>query len=103
MRALAVAALLVPSLSLAADGGPPAENDKVLVAAGGTKVVALQTTLTAPICDDVTIVKVDLDQAGTVKFTGLKPGRTQCSFTNRVGLPRRLFTVEVTGAPEKPK
>jgi hypothetical protein len=103
MRALAIAALLVPSFSLAADGGPPPDTEKVIVAAGGTKVVALQTTLTAPICDDVTIVRVDLDQAGTVKFTGLKAGQTQCSFTNRVGLPRRLFTVVVTGATEKPK
>jgi hypothetical protein len=70
---------------------PPDEPKKLELRVGKKLVLELVTVQT--VCDDPEVVRVEAD-GKALTLTGLKEGRTLCSFAQAQGL-RRLYEVRV--------
>jgi hypothetical protein len=66
----------------------------VVVAAGETVTLELGYQPIAIICDDPSIIRLRAED-GTIRFTGMKPGETTCSFRKAGSVPAPLVTVRV--------
>lgn len=94
MRRVWLLVLVVSASALAVDGFP------FTVRVGEKGVVTLPTSNVMTLCDDPSLISIGEAQDGKgLELTGLKPGRTQCSFGAEPGHGfRSLWDIEVTPA-----
>ena len=93
-RRAALLAVLTSASALAAIEGFPFS-----VAVGEKGLITLPTVNVMTVCDDPSLVSIgESADGGSLELTGLKPGKTQCSFGAVPGRGfRAIYDVVVTG------
>jgi hypothetical protein len=95
--ALGLLALFLPGWPVSAE--PKEERPKLVIVVGESKDLHLGYPASPVICDDKSIVSVELAPGDALRVHGLKVGATRCGFWKAHGLPPVVYDVTVVPKP----